>query len=120
MKRESTNEPKVKGEDNLPWIKREREENAKSNAFLASGHNQENDQSPTARISKQEPTPIRVGDDDDIQIINWHHVSRPQAPVEPGPSASAPAGPADPERKKRLLKVRLEELRIERELMELK
>lgn len=119
---ESTSEPNIQREHCSPTTKNESQDRVDHNASLISGQGQQDDQSSTAKSIKQEhnPAPVEGGndDDDDIQIIDWR-VSRPQAPVEPESSSTAPTDPADPERRKRLLKMRLEELRIERELMEL-
>lgn len=81
---------------------------------------QKNEQPSTASRIEQKPTFITIeDDDDDIQIVTSRPASYPQAIAQPEFSALAPTDQADPDRKKRLLKMRLEELRTERELMEM-
>lgn len=123
--------PSLTARDAIPQTKVKRESIDEPSAYPESRESlvnidggskivQNNNKSSTASRIKQKPTFITLeDDDDDIQIVNSRPVSHSQATTQPEFSAPASADPADPDRKKRLLKMRLEELRIERELMEM-
>lgn len=77
----------------------------------------------TSTSVNQVAAPIVIKDeDDDLQILDFRPAPRSQAAATPAATAPVTNGgeQADRERKKALLKLRLEQLKIEQELMEMR
>ncbi|KAM0713540.1 hypothetical protein Q7P37_010502 [Cladosporium fusiforme] len=122
VKCETIDEGRIKQESSSSLIKSEYEDNIRPNATFAMGPTPANQQPTTTRRTKQKPVSITIDDDDDdIQIVDARPASSAKTISQPAAPVTVAQGTtfADSDRKKRLLKMRLEELRIERELMEL-
>lgn len=145
MKKEPLDKHQIKQESSFPFVKSEDKNETETNANPTMASRQANDQTLTGRRTMQKQTSIIIedDDDDDIQIVNSRpahpnrrSVTSPQLDKASGSqnptSATPPASlttaqaPDDRARKRDLAKLRLRELqlqqeqvKIERELLEM-